>query len=45
MGTAVGAGSYFMHFDLNGQAHTRGLQIGPMATEGQGGGLSLSGEF
>lgn len=45
LGTTVGTGTYFMHFDLNGQARTRGFQLSPLKTEGEGGGLVLSGTF
>ena len=39
---AIGAATYFAHFDLDGNAHYRGLELGP----GPGGaGLSLAGTF
>lgn len=45
LGTAIGAGSYLLHFDLDGVARTRGFQVAPMITDQTGGGVALSGTF
>lgn len=44
LGAAVGAASYFLHFDLDGEARWRGVEVVPQVMEG-GGGVALSGRF
>jgi|GEM_PF-998027 len=46
LGTGMAAASYFLHFDLQGDARYRAARVSAMVTEdGQGGGVQVSGTF
>jgi membrane-associated phospholipid phosphatase len=43
IGAAIGAASYLLHFDLDGEARVRGAKVVPLMTDGPG--LALQGNF
>jgi membrane-associated phospholipid phosphatase len=49
VGSSLGAGTallaYLIHFDLDGNARVRGLDLAPLSVAGQGGGLAVGGTF
>lgn len=44
LGAGIAAATYFLHFDLDGNARWRGFNVSPVAYD-EGGGVSLSGRF
>ncbi len=44
LGMGIAAATYFLHFDLDGNARWRGFNVSPVAYD-EGGGVSVSGRF